>query len=72
MKNRSNQKSRVFTQRQLSVLQLWEENPQLEFIAEELGISKHTVHTHLRRMRNKIDARRTFEAWRYAKEQGWI
>lgn len=58
-----------FTTRQLLILQLWAEHSKIRNIADELGLSEHTVQTHLKRMRRKLGVHRTFDVYKYAKER---
>lgn len=62
----------TFSERQLEVLACWGEVAGEEIIADRMGVSKHTVHTHLRRARQRIGAKRTFDAYKYALDRGWL
>lgn len=62
----------LFTERQLDVISCWSEVSGETAVAERLGVSVHTVHTHLKRMRQKIGVKRTFEVYQYARKQGWL
>lgn len=62
----------TFTDRQLDVLICWSELAGEAAIAEKLGMSVHTVHTHLRRMRHKLGVKRTFDVYKYAQKEGLL
>lgn len=62
----------TFSERQLEVLACWGEVAGEAAIAEELNISPHSVHTHLRRIRAKLKVNRTFDAYKYALNRGWL
>ncbi|WP_367390278.1 LuxR C-terminal-related transcriptional regulator [Lewinella sp. LCG006] len=62
----------IFTKRQLDVLTIWSEVAGEDMIADRMGLSKHTVHTLLRRARHRVGAKRTFDAYKYALDRGWI
>lgn len=62
----------IFTKRQLDILACWAEVAGEEIIADRMGVSRHTVHTHLRRARQRIGAKRTFDAYKYALDRGWL
>lgn len=70
--NPSDDRTVRFTDKQLAVLACWGEVSGEAAIAEEMGISIHTVHTHLRRMREKLGVKRTFDLYKYALERGWL
>ena len=72
MKKRLDEEQVTFTAHQLLILELWAENTNLEQVATQMGLSLHTVHTHLKRMRKKLGVGRTFELWKYAQQQGWL
>ena len=66
------QRQVIFTQKQLEVIELWSEKGSVSEVANTLGISKHTVYTKLKRMRKKLNVNRTFDVYKYAKEQELI
>ena len=66
---RLNKKEVPFTERQLLIMKLWEELENTEEIALKLGVSVNTIVTHLRRMREKLGVKRTFEVYKYIKER---
>lgn len=61
-----------FTEHQILIIQMWAQYPKIKHIAEELELSEHTVQTHLKRLRRKLGVSRTFEVYRYLKEQELI
>lgn len=61
-----------FSKRQLEIIRLWEESDNSKVIAQKLGISVHTVRTQLKRMRNKLNVNRSFEVYKYLKENQMI
>ncbi len=61
-----------FTDRQILILQLWEECTTTEEIAFQLGVSTHTIITQLKRMRKKLSVHRTFEVYKYVKDKGML
>jgi DNA-binding CsgD family transcriptional regulator len=61
-----------FTARQLHVIKCWSEVGGEKEIAEILGISVNSVHTHLRRMRKKLGVKRTFNVYKYVKDNDLI
>lgn len=71
-KNKLNANEITFTQQQIKIMQLWGELPNETAIASSLGLSKHTIHTHLRRMRKKLDVQRTFDIWKHLKNKGLL
>ena len=52
-----------FSKRQLEVIAAWGECPNPMELARRLGMSVHTVQTHLKRMRRKLGVKRTVEVW---------
>lgn len=69
MSNQITPDPKIFTEKQLAVIRQWSEQPSEAKIAEALGISEHTVHTHLRRLRAKLGVKRTFEVYKYLVER---
>lgn len=63
---------KIFTEKQLTVIRHWSEQPNEAAVAEALGLSEHTVHTHLRRMRAKLGVRRTFEVYKHLLNSGFF
>lgn len=63
---------KIFTDKQLEIIRCWSELPNEAAIAEALGLSEHTVHTHLRRMRAKLGVSRTFEVYKHLIEKGLL
>lgn len=61
-----------FTERQLHIIKCWSEVGGEKEIAKVLGISVNSVHTHLRRMRKKLVVNRTFDVYKYAKDNDLI
>lgn len=59
-----------FTDREVDVLRLLADGATDHEIARRLGISKHTVHSHLDRIGEKAGTRRRFDLSRLAIEQG--
>ena len=56
--------------RQLAVIQAWGTTPDPAAVANQLHISIHTVHTHLKRMRRKLGVRKTVQVWLYVRGEG--
>lgn len=65
-------KEKALTDRELIVLKHWSELATEDAIADALSLSPHTIHTHLRRMRKKLNVRRTFDVYKHAMEKGWL
>lgn len=63
---------KVFTARQLDIIRCWSNLPNEAAIAQALGLSEHTVHTHLRRMRQKLGVNRTFDVYKYLIGKGFL
>jgi len=61
-----------FTDHQVLIIQLWSECPRIKEIANILELSEQTVQTHLKRMRAKLNVKRTFEVYKYMQENGMI
>jgi len=61
-----------FTDHQLKVLQCWADSATIAEAATKLRISENTMQTLLKRMRKKLGVTRTFDVYRYVKEQGYI
>ncbi len=61
-----------FTERELVILGRWAEGHRIDQIAAECSISKHTVRMHLRKMRLKLNVSRTFDVYRYARDNNLI
>ncbi len=61
---------KIFTEKQIEVIRRWSELPNEAAVAVALGLSEHTVHTHLRRMRAKLGVRRTFEVYKHLVDSG--
>lgn len=57
-----------FTERQKNIVRAWAAHATIADAAQAMGISEHTFQTHLRRMRKKIDASRSFEVYTYLKK----
>lgn len=54
-----------FTPFQIRIIELWAEQETISALAEKINRSEHTVQTHLKRMRKKINVSRTFDVYRY-------
>lgn len=68
-KPRSNKETPVkFTEWQKAIVRAWAQYPSIAQAAEQLNITENTFQTHLRRMRRKINATRTFDVYHYMKE----
>ena len=58
-----------FTQHQITIIKTWAEQPSISHTAHKLNLSEHTVQTHLKRMRHKLNVSRTFDVFRYMQKQ---
>lgn len=58
-----------FTQHQIEIIKIWAEQPSISQTAHKLNLSEHTVQTHLKRMRNKLQVSRSFDVYLYMKSQ---
>lgn len=54
-----------FTKRQLEVIEAWSVCATIAEAAQHLKVSEHTVHTHLRRLRAKLQVHRTVDVYLY-------
>lgn len=57
-----------FTPHQIKIIKTWAEQPSISHTAQKLNLSEHTVQTHLKRMRIKLEVSRTFDVYRYMKK----
>jgi DNA-binding NarL/FixJ family response regulator len=60
-----NEEKKVFTKRQIEVMEAWSACTSMAEIADHLEVSEHTVHTHLRRLRAKLKVHRTVDVYLY-------
>lgn len=59
----------AFTQHQVKIIRTWAEQPSILHAAQKLNLSEHTVQTHLKRMRSKLEVNRTFDVFLYMQER---
>lgn len=64
--------SNNFTDRQIQTIRAWAKYHSVSDAAHELGISVHTLQTHLKRMRKKVGVSRTFDVYQYLLKQGLL
>lgn len=62
----------IFTEWQVNVIKSWSKYETISEAAEELGISEHTLNTHLKRMRKKLNVTKTFQVYKLLHQQDLI
>lgn len=62
----------TFTPWQVTIIRCWSELDSAPEIANRLEISEHTLQTHLKRLRSKVNVSRTFGVYKYMVRNGDI
>lgn len=67
-----NKNTHLITPRQVEVMAAWAKYATKAELAQQLGISEHTVHTHLRRLRTKLKVQRTLDVYVYLLRHNYL
>lgn len=71
-KQSESEQEALFTSHQREIIREWSRQPSIVAVAEALGLSEHTVQTHLKRMRRKLGVNRTFDVYLHLNKENLL